>query len=323
MSYWQIVIKQWPLGLGYVILVGFLGGIFGLYDVSWHILIDIVRYTWFIVVAVILLRASYQKHQIQQLNQLRIQKSMPRQNFNNPVLQAYSQTLHEVQQEYLNSQQHLEQQQLEQQNYLLTWSHEMKTPLMALMSLADSQTLIPSAQVQQQIVLIQNKIDLLLNYERLADFNHDLNFEWVQLQALVTPIIQKYAIFFANKHLRLQNFIGEIKLLTDAKWLTVVLEQIIFNAIKYSQPQQQITIKVLKNQLFIQDEGIGIASSDLPRVFEPGFTGHNGREQQIATGMGLYIAHQICQRLEIQLSIASQKGRGTTVKLTFPHNHVR
>lgn len=323
MKIWKLVWKQWPWLVGYIIVLLILALFFQLYNLPRTLVGDLLRYTWFICLAVIGGRAIYQAQQLKKLQQLKTQKSPAVPHFSHPVLQAYSQAFQECKQQLFNLQQQQDRRKVNQQDYLKIWSHEIKTPLTALAILAEDQTQVSSSQVQQQISLIQNQLDLLLNYQRFADFHHDLDFCWQKTAVLLQPIIQKYAIFFAQKHLHLHLEVDSQQLLTDSKWFSVVLEQIIFNAIKYSPPQTTITIHAQDQQLLIQDQGIGIASTDLPRIFEPGFTGNNGRKQQVATGMGLYLAFNICQRLNINLEVQSQLNQGTTVILGFAQSDIR
>lgn len=323
MKIWKLLVKQWPWILGYIIVLLILALFFQLYDLPSILVGDLLRYTWFIWLAVIGGRTIYQAQQLNKLQQLKTQKSPVVPHFSHPVLQAYSQALQECKQQLFTLQQQQALRKVNQQDYLKIWSHEIKTPLTALAILAENQTQVPSNQVQQQISLIQNQLDFLLNYQRFADFHHDLDFCWQKTTALLQPIIQKYAIFFAQKHLHLNLEVDSQQILTDSKWFSVVLEQIIFNAIKYSSPQKAITICAQDQQLLIQDQGIGIASTDLPRIFEPGFTGNNGRKQQVATGMGLYLAFNICQRLNINLQVQSQLNQGTTVILGFTKSNIR
>ncbi|MBA1434396.1 sensor histidine kinase [Bombilactobacillus bombi] len=323
MTFLHLLFKQWPWAVAYGGFFIVLTGVFIIYNLPLLVIADLLRYTWFIAVGILGLRAQLQAYQLRRLQQLQRQKIIPRQKFQHPILQAYSQALHDLSIRNVKSQQVALKQAQQRQDYLMNWSHEMKTPLMALGTLTENQTQISSEQVQPQLALLQNQIDLLLSYERLADFNHDLDFQWQNLNTLIQPIMQKYAVFFAHKHLRFQAQNTSVQFLTDSKWLTVVLEQIIFNAIKYSQPQQQIILRVHQNQISIHDQGIGIASADLPRVFEPGFTGHNGRQQQVATGMGLYLAKSICDQLSIKLVLTSAPHQGTTATLTFAPQQIQ
>lgn len=116
--------------------------------------------------------------------------------------------------------------------------------------------------------------------------------------------------------------IPSVNIVTDSKWLTVVLEQIIVNAVKYSNKNGGVQISFNNDTLTITDHGIGITKNDLPRVFEQGFTGGNGRTHGEATGMGLYMVQRIAEILDIKVSIASTENVGTTVKLIFDSNKI-
>jgi signal transduction histidine kinase len=145
----------------------------------------------------------------------------------------------------------------------------------------------------------------------------DFVFQQLSIEAIVKTVVKKYATFFSQKNLSLQLEQLEGTVYSDQKWLIFILEQVIFNGIKYTE-NGTITIFFGKNQLTIQDTGIGIRSEDLPRVFEKGYTGINGREQQRASGLGLYLSQQAAGKLGCRILIDSQVNNGTTVTIVFP-----
>ena len=103
--------------------------------------------------------------------------------------------------------------------------------------------------------------------------------------------------------------------MTDEKWLSFVIEQILSNALKYTR-EGSVTIYVREPKtLCIEDTGIGIAKSDLPRVFEKGYTGYNGRTDKRASGLGLYLCRRICDSLGAKINISSEVRRGTLVSV--------
>lgn len=191
----------------------------------------------------------------------------------------------------------------------------MKTPLTALKLMADAADVVDSARVQKQVDNAEYQLNLLLNYERLSDFNHDIEFVSIDLLELVQQILRENMTFFVDKNLTLDVEVPHKKLLTDKKWMSFILEQILVNASKYSAPHQQIMIGYDDGVLFIQDEGIGISQSDLPKIFEAGFTGENGRKHGAATGMGLYIVKRVSEFLKIDVAVDSKLGAGTIVRL--------
>ncbi|MCH4171763.1 MAG: sensor histidine kinase [Lactobacillus sp.] len=319
----QLWLNQWPLVLGYGLTLGLLGGLLKLYGLPTVLFWDSLRYTWLLLVLAVLSRRQLQKHRLQRLDTaLKTGQALPEDRLE-LVQRQYAQAFNQLQAQNLTYQRQAQQQVNAHQDYVMLWSHEIKTPLTALNLLAENDPTIDSAAVQQQVLLIQNQLDLLLNYERLANFNHDLAFKWVDLRGLVTPIIQQYAVFFVDKQLKPVLVLPKLQVLTDAKWLRFMIQQVAFNAVKYAKAGGAITLKWQADQLLIQDQGIGIAASDLPRVFEPGFTGSNGRQQQAATGMGLYMVQQVSQQLGLTLTITSKVGQGTQVAITFAKDQVR
>ena len=106
-------------------------------------------------------------------------------------------------------------------------------------------------------------------------------------------------------------------MLTDSKWLAFVLEQLLTNAIKYTPERRRIALRLEGRTLLLQDSGIGIRAEDLPRIFEKGFTGCNGREEQHSTGLGLYLCRRILDKLGHPIRISSTPGQGTRVELDF------
>ncbi|KRL01115.1 ATPase histidine kinase DNA gyrase B HSP90 domain protein [Liquorilactobacillus capillatus DSM 19910] len=239
------------------------------------------------------------------------------------IEKAFSNAFNQVQQQRLQVENGVQEQFKQHRDYLIMWSHEVKTPLTALSLLAENENEVASIDVQQQVALAYHQLDLILTYERLADFNHDLVFEWCTVDELLNVIIKKYAVFFIKKQITPQLDITNDAILTDTKWIAVILEQLLMNALKYSKTQTTITIKWRDNKIIISDTGIGIDTSDLPRVFEPGFTGENGRQHGSATGMGLYISRRISNLLGLKLVLKSQLKQGTSAILQFPREKVR
>jgi signal transduction histidine kinase len=133
------------------------------------------------------------------------------------------------------------------------------------------------------------------------------------LYSLVKQTVRKYSILFINSGLSLQLEEFEVKVLTDEKWLGFVLEQIISNSIKYTR-KGTISIYLEKSAqkiLVIEDTGIGIRQEDLPRIFDRGFTGYNGRMDKKSTGIGLYLCKQIMNQLSHGIWVSSEDGKGT------------
>ncbi|MGL9729883.1 sensor histidine kinase [Enterococcus sp. DIV0756] len=196
------------------------------------------------------------------------------------------------------------------------WLHQIKTPVAALDLLIQSGQL-DSRTMKNELFKINEYLQMILNYMRQNLEQSDLVFQQLSIEKIIKTVVKKYATFFSQKNLSLQlkNLTGTVY--SDQKWLIFILEQVIFNAIKYSE-NAAITISFENNRLMIQDGGMGIRSEDLPRVFEKGYTGMNGREQQRASGLGLYLSQQAANRLGCRLYLESQIKKGTTVTIVFP-----
>jgi len=196
------------------------------------------------------------------------------------------------------------------------WLHQIKTPVAALDLLIQSGQLEPRT-MKNELFKINEYLQMILNYMRQNLDQADLVFQQLSIEKILKSVVKKYATFFSQKNLSLQ--FGELEgvVYSDQKWLIFILEQIIFNAIKYTE-NGTISISFLDNQLTIHDTGIGIRAEDLPRVFEKGYTGMNGREQQRASGLGLYLSQEAASKLGCQLYIESQIKQGTKVTIVFP-----
>ncbi|UQS84592.1 sensor histidine kinase [Apilactobacillus apisilvae] len=165
-------------------------------------------------------------------------------------------------------------------------------------------------------------LNILLNYERLFTDSNDFDFEWIYLDNLVKNILQSMSMQFINKQLvpNLKNL--HVEILGDKKWLYFCIEQIISNAIKYSDKNTKIIISFKHDSLFIKDTGETISKSDLPRIFDKGFTGQNGHNQKSSTGIGLFLVKSVCHKLNIKVNSISEE-KNTSFILTFKKSMIR
>ncbi|MGU8008042.1 sensor histidine kinase [Streptococcus suis] len=219
----------------------------------------------------------------------------------------------EVQNKLLLEKQRQEQTELD--DYYTLWAHQMKTPIAASQLLAkevDSSSV--RHQLESELFKIEQYTGLVLNYLRLQSFHDDLVIESVNLEELVRCLVKKYSLFFiqGNTSLDLGQLDRTVK--TDKRWLGLLIEQILSNALKYCQ-EGTISIFLDGDELVIRDTGIGIAESDLERVFERGFSGFNGRRTQQSSGLGLYLSRKIATELGYSLKLSSKVGWGTEVRI--------
>ncbi|MDT2573325.1 sensor histidine kinase [Enterococcus raffinosus] len=196
------------------------------------------------------------------------------------------------------------------------WLHQIKTPVAALDLLIQSGQIEPR-RMKNEVFKINEYLQMILNYMRQNLDQADLVFQQLSIEKIIKSVVKKYATFFSQKNLSLELGNLEGQVYSDQKWLIFILEQVIFNAIKYTE-DGTISIAFSENQLTIQDTGMGIRAEDLPRVFEKGYTGMNGREQQRASGLGLYLSQEAAGKLGCHLYIESQIKKGTKVTIVFP-----
>lgn len=220
------------------------------------------------------------------------------------------------------------------------WAHHMKTPVSVIHLELQKAAKLPAepglsailASIAEENDRLDALLQMLLNLNRLDDFAADLKAETVDLVALARQVVndQRRAFIAHRVYPKIEE--PDPKLLppellvvrSDAKWLRLVLEQIISNAVKYAaRPDREGKVHLRFERqrdgviLEVADDGVGIAPEDLGRVFEPFFTGANGRLNARSTGMGLYLAREACRRLGHEISIASTPGEGTRVRLRF------
>ena len=204
-------------------------------------------------------------------------------------------------------------------DYYTKWVHQIKTPIAGLKLIIQND--YPDEKMLVELLKIEQYVNMALQYIRLDHIHHDLSFQKISLDYLVSQEIKKQSLFFFEKDIKVDYQIKDIQILTDEKWSAFVIEQILSNALKYTQ-QGSIKFYNDHEKLYIQDSGIGIKESNLPRVFERGFTGFQGRNDKKASGLGLYLCKNIFDKLGHLISIESTIGKGTTVCLDFTKKEI-
>ena len=199
--------------------------------------------------------------------------------------------------------------------YYTLWAHQIKTPI-AAMRLLLQQEGAENGELGQELFRIEQYVDMAMQYMRLDGSGSDLLLRRYDLDEIIKPAVRKFAPQFIRRKLKLCYEPTGKSVLTDAKWLGFVIEQLLSNAVKYTPEGGTVTIRCTDvPELVIADTGIGIEPEDLPRVFEQGFTGYNGRADRKATGLGLYLCRRVCRKLGHPISIDSRVGEGTTVTI--------
>ncbi len=203
------------------------------------------------------------------------------------------------------------------QDYYTTWVHQIKTPI-AVMKLKISDD---EPELKAELFRIEQYVDMVLSYIRLSGETNDLVIEEYELDALIRETVRKYAAWFVLKKLKLDYEPVKIKTVTDKKWFICILEQIISNAIKYT-PEGTVRIYYENEKLIISDTGVGIAAEDIPRIFEKGYTGINGRTGKSSRGLGLYHAKKPADKLAIPIYAESTPGKGSRFILDLEEKEI-
>ena len=202
--------------------------------------------------------------------------------------------------------------------YYTMWVHQIKTPIAALKLLLqepDRERERDAGEELQELFSIEQYVEMALNWMRLGSDSTDFLFREYALDGIIRQAIRKYAPQFIRRRIRLVYEPAEGKVLTDEKWLLFIIEQLLSNAVKYTQ-QGSVSIRVVPEKVLeIEDTGIGIAPEDVPRIFEKGFTGYNGRADKKSTGLGLYLCRLTAEKLSHKISVESQVGVGTKVSI--------
>ena len=223
-------------------------------------------------------------------------------------------------------------------DYYTMWAHQIKTPIFALRLLLQEST-EENKEKLSELFKIEQYVEMVLGYLRTEDMSSDLKLSRCSLDRIIRDQIHKYAGIFVSKKLTLTYESISQDVLTDEKWLGFVIGQILSNALKYTRTggiriylEKKLSLdtddvsisirnddcnKVENLTLVIEDTGIGIRAEDIPRIFEKGYTGVNGRDDNRATGIGLYLSNKIMGKLGHRLYITSTEGKGTKVFLEF------
>ena len=208
-------------------------------------------------------------------------------------------------------------------DYYGMWAHQIKTPIAAMRILVQSgmdreeneenQKLF--RQLQMELFKTEQYVEMVLSYLKIGDIAKDMVLERCDLGKVVRQAVKKYSRLFILQKLSLE--MGEIAeiVLTDEKWLSFVVEQILSNALKYTKSGSVSIYLEQEGVLVIKDTGIGISAEVLPRIMEKGYTGYNGRIDKRSTGIGLYLCKKVMDKLHHQLRIDSEDGKGTKVVL--------
>lgn len=247
---------------------------------------------------------------------LELDNSILGKNISSILNQQYEQYITNLQEQKKIHSEHL--------TFINHWIHQMKTPVSVInLQLQDYEGEEISYNIQPELDKLDKGLNMAMYFARLEEFQKDFLVEKINIYDEVVDIVNKEKrLFIKNRIIPKVNIDSSLSVYTDKKWIKFVIEQIIINGVKYSKNYgKYLTIKNRENSKYIiidiVDEGIGIPQKDIMRVFEPFFTGENGRKYGESTGMGLYIVKKVCDNLGHTIEIESELGKGTEVSILF------
>ena len=195
-------------------------------------------------------------------------------------------------------------------DYYTLWAHQIKTPIAAMHLLLQSDSGTLSRECEAELFKIEQYTEMALGYIRLESGTNDFVITACDTDRIIKSVLKKFSKQFILKKLTLDYKETGLTAVTDEKQLSFIIEQIISNSLKYTK-KGTISVYSKGNSIFISDTGIGISGEDLPRIFEKGYTGYNGRTDRKSTGLGLYLCRRTADKLGHTLRVSSEVGKGT------------
>ena len=314
-------LRQRKLVIGlYLLFFAVLVLVYRLYGLPWGPAIYVCLLCGVFSVIAAVLDFYYYRKRLVQLQQLIRQADLHIGDMPVPggaVEETYQNIIHALEHRCQKIERTSRKQREEADQYYTLWNHQIKTPIAAIRLLSQEGEL-KKQDLEQELLKIEQYVSMGLQYQRLEKPS-DLMFREYDLGELIRQVLKKIAPLFIHKKIGVS--LGEIhtKVLTDEKWLSFIIEQILTNAVKYT-PSGNVEIFVKPDDpytLLIRDTGIGIHPEDLPRIFEWGYTGYNGRLNQRSTGIGLALCRQAAELLGHRIMISSEVGKGTAVMIVL------
>lgn len=208
-------------------------------------------------------------------------------------------------------------------DYYSVWVHQIKTPISSMRLTLQNDDSALSRTILSDLFRIEQYVEMVLAFLRLDSESSDYVFKEYNIDDIIRKSVKKFSSEFINRKISLQLEPCKFKLITDEKWLAFVIEQILSNALKYTRKGSIKIYMTEPETLCIEDTGIGISSEDLPRIFERGYTGYNGRTDANSSGLGLYLCKRICKNLSIGIKAESELDKGTRILLDLSQNEFK
>ena len=230
---------------------------------------------------------------------------------------AYQQIVCLLSEQQQEMQSAMEQKYADMMGYYTVWVHQIKTPIAAMRLHLQNEDTPLARKLSGDLFRIEQYVEMVLTYLRLDSESSDYVIKEHDLDGIVRSAVKKFSSEFISRRIQLKLDEIHTTVITDEKWLSFVIEQVLSNALKYT-PSGFVAIYMEDAKtLCIKDTGIGIAAEDVPRIFEKGYTGYTGRMDKKASGIGLYLCRKICENLGHKISVVSELDKGTIVRINL------
>ena len=298
-----------------IIMLTVVEGIFA----SSYLLFDMpavtVLYPLFLSIAVVLVAGVIDLILFANKHKKLLQMDIP--SSSDPIEKDYQEIINKLKEEQQFSHQKAASDYNNMVEYYTVWAHQIKTPIASMRLQIQSEDSDLSRRLDADLNRIEAYVEMVLTFLRLDSDSTDYVIKEISLDDVIRPVIRKFARDFISKKLSMDFKPSGIKVLSDEKWLSFVIEQVLSNSVKYTNSGGINIYMAEPEVLCIEDTGIGITAEDLPRIFENGYTGYNGREDKRASGIGLYLCKRICDNLGHRIKAESTPGEGTRILLDF------
>ena len=238
---------------------------------------------------------------------------------------AYYRILKKANKSMLENISTIKQQQIDYKEYIESWVHEIKIPITSVKLLCENNKSDITTKIDEEIEEINNFVEQALFYARMDQVSNDFMIKNINLNNVIKNVLARNKKIMIQNNMKVELNNVNTNCYTDEKWLEFIVNQIIQNAIKYRKERNaNIVITISENKenviLNIKDNGIGIKTSEIGRIFDKGFTGTNGRNQKKSTGIGLYLCKRLCQEIGMEIEANSKENEFTEIKIIIPRN---
>ncbi len=238
---------------------------------------------------------------------------------------AYYRILKKANKSMLENISTIKQQQKDYKEYIESWVHEIKIPITSVKLLCENNKSDITAKIDEEIEEVNNFVEQALFYARMDQVSNDFMIKNINLNNVIRNVLARNKKIMIQNNMKVELNNINTNCYTDEKWLEFIINQIIQNAIKYRKEKNaNIVITIYENKenviLNIKDNGIGIKTSEIDRIFDKGFTGTNGRNQKKSTGIGLYLCKRLCQEIGMEIKANSKENEFTEIKIIIPRN---